>query len=64
LRPKAQALCSSARNVAPARELDRDFTKIDRLSNRTITRPKRYKIFAPESGVRDPQAVKDGDGGR
>jgi hypothetical protein len=56
-------LLVGSRNVAPARELDpANFTKIDRLSNRTITLPEgEYKIFSRQNPAYvTPQAVKDG----
>ncbi|HEX3866737.1 MAG TPA: hypothetical protein VHV78_08295, partial [Gemmatimonadaceae bacterium] len=56
-------LVLGSRNVAPARELDpSEFTKIDRLSNRTITLPAgQYEILTRQNPVYAvPQATKDG----
>ena len=56
-------LLVGSRNVAPARELDpANFTKIDRLANRTITLPEgEYKIFSRQNPAYvTPQATKDG----
>jgi hypothetical protein len=56
-------LLVGSRTVAPARELDpANFTKIDRLANRTITLPEgEYKIFSRQNPAYvTPQATKDG----
>jgi myosin heavy subunit len=52
-----------SRNIAPARELDpANFTKIDRLANRTITLPEgEYRILSRQNPAYvTPQAQKDG----
>jgi len=56
-------LLVGSRNVSPARELDpANFTKIDRLANRTITLPDgEYKIFSRQNPAYvTPMTVKDG----
>jgi hypothetical protein len=56
-------LLVGSRNVSPARELDpANFTKIDRLTNRTITLPDgEYKIFSRQNPAYvTPTTVKDG----
>jgi hypothetical protein len=56
-------LLVGSRNVSPARELDpANFTKIDRLANRTITLPDgEYKIFSRQNPAYvTPTTVKDG----
>jgi hypothetical protein len=56
-------LLVGSRNVSPARELDpANFTKIDRMANRTITLPEgEYKIFSRQNPAYvTPQAQKDG----
>jgi len=56
-------LLVGSRNVSPARELDpANFTKIDRLANRTITLPEgEYQILSRQNPAYvTPQAQKDG----
>jgi len=56
-------LLVGSRNISPARELDpANFTKIDRLANRTITLPEgEYKILSRQNPAYvTPQAQKDG----
>jgi len=56
-------LLVGSRNISPARELDpANFTKIDRLANRTITLPEgEYKILSWQNPAYvTPQAQKDG----
>jgi len=56
-------LVAGSRNIAPARELDpSNFTRIDRLTNRTITLPEgEYQILSRQNPTYTvPQAEKDG----
>jgi uncharacterized phage infection (PIP) family protein YhgE len=56
-------LIAGSRNIVPARELDTSsFTRIDRLSNRTITLPEgQYQIMSRQNpNYTVPQAQKDG----